>query len=269
MHYKMYFGFRNMTIKYGDKTILKNVSLEFPKGKTSTIIGANGSGKTSLLKTVSRAVRPSEGEAVFNGRPLKHYKPKELAKKIAYLPQVHYSPADISLKTLVSYGRYPYRKFGKNLTSEDMLIIENSMAVTDLKGLENRTLTTLSGGERQRAWIAMTICQQPEVLLLDEPITYLDIKFQLEVMELIKSLGESLNITIVMVLHDINFASRYSHYLFTIKDGAVHSQGNVKEILNARMLEEVFTIHSQMHHDEKNNCSFFIPEKYSPEKKQS
>ena len=250
-----------MTIKYGEKVILKDVNLEFPKGKTTTILGANGSGKTSLLKTVSRAVVPSTGEAVFNGVPLKQYKPKELAKRIAYLPQVHFSPSDISVKTLISYGRYPYRTFGKNLTKDDINIVENSMELTGLKSLENRTLTTLSGGERQRAWIAMTICQQPEVLLLDEPITYLDIRFQLEVMELIKNLGETLNITIIMVLHDINFAARYSHYMYAIRDGGVYSHGLAEETLNAAMLKDVFTIDSQIHHDERNNCVFIIPEK--------
>jgi len=257
----MYFGFKNIAINYGEKEIIRDVTFEFPKGKTTTIIGANGSGKTSLLKVVSRAVTPIKGEVIFNAKPLKQYKPKELARKIAYLPQVHYSPSDIDVSTLVSYGRYPYKRFGKGLTKYDNEIIDNTIEITGLKNLENRLLETLSGGERQRAWIAMTICQQPEVLILDEPITHLDIGFQLEVMELIKKLGEELHITIIMVLHDINFASRYSHYLFSIKDKVIYSHGNPREMITGEMLNNIFNIQSQIFEDERNNCPFIIPEK--------
>ena len=257
----MYFGFKNIAIKYGDKEIISDVNLEFPKGKTTTLIGANGSGKTSLLKVVSRAVKPDKGEVIFNSRPLKQYRSKELAKKIAYLPQVHYSPPDIDVRTLVSYGRYPYKKFGKGLTKNDDVIIDRTIEITGLKNLENRLIETLSGGERQRAWIAMTICQQPEVLILDEPITYLDIGFQLEVMELVKKLGEELRITIIMVLHDINLASRYSHYLISLKDKRIYSHGNPREMITDESLNKIFNIRSQIFEDERNNCPFIIPEK--------
>ncbi|SHJ18908.1 ABC transporter ATP-binding protein [Lutispora thermophila] len=257
----MYFGFKDISINYGKREIIKDVTIEFPKGKTTTIIGPNGSGKTSLLKVISRAVTPVRGEVVFNGKPLKQYKLKELAKKIAYLPQVHNSPSDIDVRTLVSYGRYPYKQFGRGLTRYDNDIIDNTIEITGLKNLQNRLVETLSGGERQRAWIAMTICQQPEVLVLDEPITYLDIGFQLEVMELIKKLGEEMQLTIIMVLHDINFASRYSHYLLSIKDKGVYSYGDPRKIITSGKLEDIFGIQSQIFEDEKNNCPFIIPEK--------
>ena len=164
----MYFGFKNITIKYGDNEVLKDVTIDFPKGKTSTIIGANGCGKSSLLKIVSRAVKPTTGEVIFCGKPLKSYNTKDLAKKIAYLPQIHTSPEDIDVKTLVSYGRFPYKKWGRGLTQEDIKIIDETIALTGLKSIEDRMLNNLSGGERQRAWIAMTICQQPEIIILDE-----------------------------------------------------------------------------------------------------
>ena len=257
----MYFGFQNITIHYGEKEIIRDVTFEFPKGKTTTILGANGSGKTSLLKVVSRAVRPLKGEVIFNGKPLNQYKPKELAKKIAYLPQVHYSPTDIDVRTLVSYGRYPYKRFGKGLTRQDKEMIDHAIAITGLKDLETRLLETLSGGERQRAWIAMTICQQPEVLILDEPITYLDIGYQLEVMELIKKLGEEMKITIIMVLHDINLASRSSHYLYSLKDKKIYSRGAPREMITGKTLRDVFHIDSQIFEDERNGCPFVIPEK--------
>lgn len=257
----MYFGFKDIAINYGEREIVRDVTFEFPKGKTTTIIGANGSGKTSLLKLISRAVMPVKGEVIFNDKTLKQYKPKELAKKIAYLPQVHFSPSDIDVRTLVSYGRYPYKKFGRGLTKNDNDIIDKTIEITGLKSLENRLVDTLSGGERQRAWIAMTICQQPEVLILDEPITYLDIGFQLEVMELIRKLGEEMKLTIIMVLHDINFAARYSHYLFSIKDSVIYSHGYPREMITGDKLEKIFNIRSQVFEDKRNNCPFIIPEK--------
>lgn len=257
----MYFGFKNITIRYGEKEIVKDITFGFPKGKTTTIIGANGSGKTSLLKLITRVVTPYKGEVLFQGKSLRQYAPRELAKKIAYLPQVHYSPSDIDVKTLVSYGRFPYKKFGKGLTKNDNEVINNTIEITGLKKLEGRLLDTLSGGERQRAWIAMTICQQPEVLILDEPITYLDIGYQIEVLELIKKLGDKMNITIVMVLHDINFASRYSDYLFLLRDKVLYSYGCPREMVTSEKLMNVFNIQSQIFEDQRNHCPFIIPEK--------
>lgn len=185
----MYFGFKDITIQYGKKKILENLSVEFPKGKITTIIGKNGCGKSSLLKTVSKAVLPRQGEVIYEGKRLDRYSPKFLAQKIAYLAQVHTSPPDIDVRTLVSYGRYPYSKFGRGLTEKDTVIIDNALERTGLSGLQNQILATLSGGERQRAWIAMTICQEPEILILDEPTTYLDISYQVEVLELIRKLN--------------------------------------------------------------------------------
>lgn len=258
----MYFGFKNISISYGEKEILKDVSLEFTKGKTTTLLGANGSGKTSLLKTVSKAVKATQGSAYFEGKPLNYYKPKELARSIAYLSQIHYSPPDIDVKTLVSYGRYPYKKFGKAMTKEDTEIIEKSIEMTGLKSLQNRTLATLSGGERQRAWIAMTICQQPEILILDEPITHLDIGYQLEVLELIKFLGEEMKITIVMVLHDINLAARYSHFIYALKDKRVFLKGTPKAVINQSNMMHIFDVDSQILEDTRNKSPLFIPEKH-------
>ena len=257
----MYFGFEDVTIKYGRNLVLEDVSIDFPKGKTTTIIGSNGCGKSSLLKAIPRVVIPEKGEVYFCNKPIHKYKPKELAKRIAYLPQSHQSPSDIDVKTLVSYGRYPHKKFTGGLTKKDRAVIEETIEITGLTHLSNRILTTLSGGERQRAWIAMIICQQPEVLVLDEPITYLDIGYQLEVMELIKSLGEQLNITIVMVLHDINLAARYSHYLVSIQNHHVHMQDSPRMMMNEEHLNTVFRIGAQIYEDKINKCPFIIPEK--------
>lgn len=257
----MYFGFNNISIAYGKRTILEDVSMEFEKGKITTIIGPNGCGKSSLLKTVPRTVTPIKGSVLFEGKDLRSYAPKELAKKIAYLPQLHTSPADIDIRTLVSYGRYPYKRFGSGLTAEDRDIIDETLELTGLAHMGNRLLNNLSGGEKQRAWIAMTICQKPEILLLDEPITYLDIGYQIEVLELVRELCERLHITIVMVLHDMNFTARYSHRIYVLKDGHVFDYGKPDSIISHNTMKDVFHIESQIIRDGKNGCPFMIPEK--------
>lgn len=259
----MYFGFDHVSIAYGKKRILENVSMEFEKGKITTIIGPNGCGKSSLLKTIPRTVTPLSGTPVFEDKPIKSYSPKELAKKIAYLPQIHTSPDDIDIRTLVSYGRYPYKKFGSGLTEEDNRIVEETLELTGLSHLSNRLMNNLSGGEKQRAWIAMTICQQPQILLLDEPITYLDVGYQVEVLELVRELCDRLKITIVMVLHDMNFTARYSDRIYVLKDRKVHNYGAPNNVIERKNLQQVFNIDSQLYHDDKNDCPIIIPEKLS------
>ncbi len=258
----MYFGFDNVSITYGKRQILENITMDFEKGKITTIIGPNGCGKSSLLKTISRVVTPIEGTPVYQDKPLREYSPKELAKKIAYLPQLHMSPKDIDIKTLVSYGRFPYKRFGSGMTVEDRRIIDETLELTGLAHMGDRMLNNLSGGEKQRAWIAMTICQQPEILLLDEPITYLDIGYQVEVLELIKELCDRLNITIVMVLHDMNFTARYSDLIYVLKDKHVYDYGKPELVIAHDNMEHVFGIDSQIIHDNKNDCPFMIPEKF-------
>ena len=261
----MYFGFQNISIIYGTRMILDNISMEFEKGKITTIIGPNGCGKSSLLKTVCRTVMPAAGKVIFENRPLGSYSPKELAKKIAYLPQIHTSPKDIDIRTLVSYGRYPYKRFGAGMTAEDRRIIDETLELTGLEHMGERLLNNLSGGEKQRAWIATTICQQPEILLLDEPITYLDIGYQVEVLELIQQLCRQLKITIVMVQHDMNFTARYSDHIYVLKDQHVCNYGKPDEVIAQENLKKVFGINSQILRDEKNRCPYVIPEKLREE----
>ncbi len=254
----MYFGFKNISINYGIKEVIRDINIDFPKGKVITIIGPNGCGKSSVLRTLSKAVKPSKGGAFYLSKSIKKYKNKELAKKIAILPQIHNSPPDIDVRTLVSYGRYPYTSFNSRLTKEDWEIVDKTMESTGISHLGEQKIGTLSGGERQRAWIAMTVCQQPEILVLDEPTTYLDINHQIEVLELVKELNEKLDITIIMVLHDLNLATRYSDYLYAIKNGVVYSKGTPKEVINNELLEEVFSLEVNMYEDEVNNCPYFI-----------
>ena len=255
----MYFGFRNLSVSYGKKEVLRSLDVDVPRGKVVTVIGQNGCGKSTMLKTVSKAVTPKRGEVVFCDRRLGEYAPKKLAQQIAYLSQVHESPPDIDVRTLVSYGRYPYSKFGRGLTQADADIIDRALALTGLTALEDRILSTLSGGERQRAWIAMTIAQEPEILILDEPTTYLDVSYQVEVLELIKKLNRELGITIIMVLHDINLAARYSDVLMAVKGGRLYAAGTPAEIVNKKYLQEIFEIEASVYTDPVHKCPCFIP----------
>ena len=257
----MYFGFENITIAYDKKTVLKNFSLEIPKGKSVALVGANGCGKTSLLKLISRAVSPKEGKVIFDDKDLFSYKRKEIAKRIAYLSQDHLSTPDIDVKTLVSYGRYPYTHLGRGLSKEDRAVIDRSLKITGLSELSDRPLNSLSGGERQRAWIAMAICQEPEVLILDEPTTYLDIGYQIEVLEVIKTLNKKYGITILTVLHDLNLASRYSDLIYMIKDGSLFAGGSPGDTITRENLLKVFSIEAEILEDKNNSCPYFIPSK--------
>ena len=258
---EMYFGFRNICVEYGKKEVLRGLTLDIPRGKVVTLIGQNGCGKSTLLKTVSKAVTPRQGEVVFLDRKLSAYPPRRLAQKIAYLAQVHESPPDIDVRTLVSYGRFPYSRFGRGMTAEDSRIIDRALSLTGLTDLSDRILSTLSGGERQRAWIAMTIAQEPEILILDEPTTYLDVSYQVEVLELIRRLNRELGITIVMVLNDINLAARYSDCLAAIRGGVLFAAGTPDEMVTEKNLHDIFEIEAAVYKDPIHGCPYFIPQR--------
>lgn len=257
----MYFGFCDLYADYGKKEVLRGLSLEIPRGKVVTLIGQNGCGKSTLLKTVSKAVTPRRGEVLFLDRKLSAYPPKQLAQKIAYLSQIHDSPPDIDVRTLVSYGRFPYSRFGRGMTADDGKIIDRALTLTGLSSLQERILATLSGGERQRAWIAMTIAQEPEILILDEPTTYLDVSYQVEVLELVRRLNRELGITIVMVLHDINLAARYSDYLAAIRSGVLYAAGTPDEMVTEKYLRDIFEIEAAVYRDPIHKCPYFIPQR--------
>lgn len=252
---------KNLNIAYGNKLIIKDTSITVNKGEIVTIIGPNGSGKSTLIKALSRCIKPKSGDVFLNGNNIYDLPNKEIAKEMAVLPQVKNVTDDIRVEDLVSYGRYPHLGFGKRLNTEDRKIIDWAISKTGLEKLKDRQVITLSGGERQRAWIAMALAQEPKILMLDEPTTYLDISYQMEVLELIKELNESLGITVIMVLHDLNQAARYSDQIYVLEDGRMFKEGKPKQIINTGLLEDIFRIKAHIYQDQVNDCPYFIAHK--------
>ena len=238
---------RNLSIGIEGKQILKDIDITFPEGKRTAIIGPNGAGKSTLLKALAGLNSSYEGEILLNGQELHHIGRKKLSQQLAILPQGMTAPADITVERLADYGRFPYRSwlYSSNGTA-DRAAVEQALAETKLLHFRNRQVTELSGGERQRAWIAMALAQQPKLMLLDEPTTYLDIAHQLEVMQILTKLNREHQMTIIMVLHDINHALQYADELVVIKNHGIFAQGSPKEILTVQLLAEVFGVRADI-----------------------
>lgn len=231
-----------ISVTLGGKEILRGVSCDFQSGKRTAIIGPNGAGKSTLLKVLCLLNEKFSGRVTLDGKDLRTLGRKNLSRVMAILPQERDAPQDTTVRQLVSFGRFPYRKFFGGETSEDAAAISNALELTRLTDFESRQVASLSGGERQRAWLAMTLAQRPKILLLDEPTTYLDIAHQLEVMDIIADVNRQFRTTIIMVLHDINHARLYSDAVFIVKDKGIFAAGSPKKILTAQTLGEVFNV---------------------------
>ena len=247
---------KNIDFSYSkDKTFIKNLNIDIPKGKVTTILGPNGSGKSTLLSILSCFNKPQKGDIYLDDIKLNKLKYKERAKHIACVHQHNSAPEDIDVETLVSYGRSPYKKNSK----EDKRLIDFAIKATNLSEIRHKKVMDLSGGQRQRAFIAMSLAQNTEVLLLDEPTTYLDIYHQIEILEVVKKLNEEHNITIVMVLHDINQAIKYSHNIVIMKNGAIVNEGSPSKIINENIIKDVYQGEGFIGKDEDE--IYFIPRK--------
>ena len=244
---------------YGNgTTVIEDINLKVAEGEIVTLIGANGSGKSTILKTIGRLLKPVAGGVYLDGREVHAWKTGTLARKLAVLPQVNVAPDDLTVQDLVEYGRYPYRRRFHGLSEHDHYMVDRALRLTHLETFRERLLTTLSGGECQRAWIAMTLAQEPKILLLDEPTTFLDVCHQLEIIELITRMNRDLGLTIIMVLHDLNLAARCSHRLVAIKDKHIYRVGTSTEVMTVPILKELFNINAKIVMGD-DGIPFFIP----------
>lgn len=248
---------KDVSFEYSSSFQLDAIELHIQKGEIVSLIGPNGSGKSTFLRLISRLITPNSGEIILDGEMIRSMKSVEVAKKLAMLPQMQDHQLDLTVGELIEFGRYPHRGAYGKLTKEDDEIVHWAMEVTRLTPFKNRILQSLSGGERQRAWIAMAVAQRPQILLLDEPTTFLDISHQLDVMELVKELNAQFGMTVVMVLHDINQAARYSDRLIVLKHGEIHYDGIPQCVLCQEMFQSIFEIDADIY--EENGAPFFTP----------
>lgn len=248
-----------LTAGYDKKIILQDVDIQIPKNKVSVIIGANACGKSTLLKTLTRLIKPEKGEVTLDGKKIFNMPPKELAKMLGLLPQSPIVPEGIRVFDLIARGRFPYQSLLKGMSTEDFEAVEEAMNIMGITELANRCVDELSGGQRQRVWIAMALAQQTDILLLDEPTTFLDITYQIEILDLLTDLNRRRNTTIVMVLHDINLSARYADYIFAVKKGKLIAEGTPEEILSQELIKEVFELDCMVIEDPLSKTPFIIP----------
>ncbi|BBF43458.1 ferrichrome transport ATP-binding protein FhuC [Lachnospiraceae bacterium KM106-2] len=232
----------DLEVGYEDKIIIDSMNLEIPKGEITMIIGSNGCGKSTLIKSVGRILKPRKGEIFINGENIKKQATKELAKKMAVLPQNPKVPAGLLVKELVAYGRFPYQSAFGSLSDYDREKIDWAMEATNVKEFADRPIDSLSGGQRQRAWIAMAIAQDTEILILDEPTTFLDMAHQLEILMLLRKLNKEYHTTIIMVLHELNNATKFATHLVGMKQGKVMFSGKPVDVITKENLKTIYGI---------------------------
>ncbi|HWJ79926.1 MAG TPA: ABC transporter ATP-binding protein [Niallia sp.] len=243
----------HLKIGYEEKIIVHDLNIKIQSGKITTIIGPNGCGKSTLLKTLARIHKAKEGFVYLEGEQIHKIPTKKIAQRMAVLPQSPEAPSRLTIFDLVSYGRSPHQKGFARLTEKDKEVINWALDVTGLTELKNQEVDTLSGGQLQRAWIAMAIAQETNLLLLDEPTTYLDMAHQLEVLQLLKKLNEEEGRTIVMVIHDLNHAARFSDHMIAMKSGKLIKEGTAEEVMTEEVLKEVFQIDAVVVKDPRTN----------------
>ncbi|WP_107923042.1 ABC transporter ATP-binding protein [Lysinibacillus parviboronicapiens] len=239
-----------LAVCYEHKEVIHDFSFNVKKGEVLSIIGPNGSGKSTILKAVSRMLPYSAGTITFDGENMRQLSSKEIAKKMCVLSQRNQAPADITVRNLVCYGRYPHKKWFERLDDEDYAIVDWALEKTQLTHYKDQSIAALSGGESQRAWIAMALAQRPQILLLDEPTTYLDIAHQHEVLELVRELNRDMGMTVVMVLHDLNQASSYSDRIVVVKDGYRAQMGTPDDVMTEQMIQTIYKMEAEIQHVE-------------------
>lgn len=235
----------NLSLSYDTTPIVHSLDLETPSGQITALIGPNGCGKSTLLRGLARLLKPKVGSVLLNGHAIQTIPTKQLAKELGILPQAPVAPEGITVRELVAQGRYPHQDWFQQWSHADEDALQKALTLTTLTSLADRAVDTLSGGQRQRAWIAMALAQETDILLLDEPTTYLDLAHQLEVLELLVKLNQE-GKTIIMVLHDLNHAAHYADHLIVLADGRMIAQGSSHEVITEEIIRDVFGVESQV-----------------------
>jgi iron complex transport system ATP-binding protein len=251
-------GADGVTVGYGDRVVLDNLDVEIPPGVITTVIGPNGCGKSTLLRTLSRLLKPKRGMVVLDGHDIAKLKTKDVAKRMGLLPQTPIAPEGLTVADLVARGRHPHQSWVRQWSSDDADVVARALAMTGVADLAHRPVDSLSGGQRQRVWISMTLAQGTDLLLLDEPTTYLDLAHAIDVIDLVDDLHEA-GCTIVMVLHDLNLAVRYSDNLIVMKDGSIMAQGHPKDVITDELLREAFGLQARVIEDPVSDRPLIVP----------
>ena len=248
-----------LTLAYGDRVIVDDLQLEVPPGRITAIVGANGCGKSTLLRALARLISPQAGQVVLDGKALHARPSKEVARTLGLLPQSPIAPEGIAVADLVGRGRHPHQKLLARWSARDYEVVAQSLAVTGTDDLADRSVDELSGGQRQRVWIAMALAQETDILLLDEPTTFLDVAHQVEVLDLLTDLNRDRGTTIVMVLHDMNLAARYADHLFALRSGRIVASGAPNEVMTSELIREVFDLDALVVPDPVSGSPIVLP----------
>jgi iron complex transport system ATP-binding protein len=249
----------HLSAGYGDSDILTDLDLVVPPGRVTVIVGANACGKSTLLRAMSRLLTPRQGSVLLDGKSVHATPPRELARTLGLLPQSPIAPEGITVADLVSRGRHPHQGLFSRWTHEDDVAVQAALDATRIADLADRPVDELSGGQRQRVWIAMALAQATEVLLLDEPTTFLDINHQIEVLDLLTDLNHARDTTVVMVLHDLNLAARYADHLVAMAAGRIHIAGTPAEVLTEENVRQVFGLESRVITDPTSGRPMMLP----------
>ncbi|MFC4619242.1 ABC transporter ATP-binding protein [Camelliibacillus cellulosilyticus] len=250
---------RTITVTYGEEPVLETLDLVIPQEKITVFIGKNGCGKSTLLSTFARLIKPHDGAVVLNGKNIAKMSTKKVALDLSLLPQGPVAPEGLTVLQLVRQGRYPYQNWLNQWSEDDEKAVRHALKVTNLENLADRSVDALSGGQRQRAWIAMVLAQQTDIILLDEPTTYLDLAHQIEILDLLFALNRTEKRTIAMVLHDINLACRYADHIVAVNDKNIYAQGAPEDIIDEQLLRDVFKMEAKITSDPIFGTPMCIP----------
>lgn len=238
---------KELCFSYSKTIVLKDINASVRKGEVAVLLGPNGSGKSTLLRCMAGLLKPSSGQVLLEGKKLKEYGRKQLAKKLCFLPQTHEEAEELYVWELVCLGRSPYSVLGWQMSEDDKAAVEKAMDYMNIGSYQHRKLSQLSGGERQRVWIAMILAQDADIILLDEPVAFLDIKYQWELLKLVASIARDLRKTFIVVLHDINHALAIADRFLVMKQGCIYRMGNHHDIITSDMIHEVYGINTHVH----------------------